>query len=147
MPESDYDFIIVDTPPLLMVSDPTIVTTYVDAAILVMRIRRRCKPNAKEAVAMLRWTGSRVMGVVINKFTAPHSTASYQSSASGSYQSIGYGYGDRYRRRYQREVNAQDTYVVTGTKNLERVDLVTPSEATRPGRPHLCQSDSTSQPL
>ncbi|MCS7470879.1 polysaccharide biosynthesis tyrosine autokinase [Stieleria sp. ICT_E10.1] len=146
---ANYDFIIVDTPPLLMVSDPTIVTTYVDAAILVMRIRRRCKPNAKEAVAMLRWTGSRVMGVVINKFTSPHSTASYQSSASGSYQSIGYGYGDRYRRRYQREVNAQDTYVVTGTKNLERVDRVVPSEANRTGRPHLHQvapQDSSPRP-
>ncbi|WP_182866902.1 polysaccharide biosynthesis tyrosine autokinase [Rhodopirellula sp. JC639] len=138
-----YDFIIVDTPPLLMVSDPAIVTTYVDAALLVIRIRRRCRPNAKEAAAMLRWSGSRVMGVVINKFTATHSTASYQSSASGSYQSIGYGYGDRYRRRYQREVNAQDTYVVTGTKHLGRVDKVDADAATTLGKPHLPTAQPT----
>lgn len=124
-----YDFIIVDTPPLLMVSDPAVVTTYVDAAMLVMRIRRRCKPNAKEAIAMLRSAGARVMGVVINKVDDISGGSSYKSSASGSYQSIGYGYGEKYRRRYQQEANAQDTYVVKGNyagdrDNSDRVNVV-----------------------
>ncbi|MCA9140595.1 MAG: CpsD/CapB family tyrosine-protein kinase, partial [Planctomycetales bacterium] len=116
----NYDFVIVDTPPLLMVSDPTVVTTYVDAAMLVMRIRRRCKPNAKEAIAMLRSAGARVMGVVVNEIDEVSGGASYKSSASGSYQSIGYGYGDKYRRRYQQEANAQDTYVVKGRQISDR---------------------------
>lgn len=111
---ANYDIVIVDTPPLLMVSDPVVVTTYIDAAMLVMRIRRRCKPNTKEAVSMLRSSGARVMGVVVNKVDEVSGGASYKTSASGSYQSIGYGYGDKYRRRYQQEANAQDTYVVKG---------------------------------
>ncbi|MEM6468555.1 MAG: polysaccharide biosynthesis tyrosine autokinase [Planctomycetota bacterium] len=108
-----YDFIIVDTPPLLMVSDPAVVTTYVDAAMLVMRIRRRSKPNAKEAMSMLRASGARVMGVVVNEIEEMGG-ASYRTSASGTYQSAGYGYGDKYRRRYQKEANVEDTYVVKG---------------------------------
>lgn len=119
-----YDFIIVDTSPLLMVSDPTIVTSYVDAALLVMRIRRRCKPNAKEAMGMLHWSGARVMGVVVNKLNTANGLANYRCSASGSYQSIGYGYGDKYRRRYQREVNAKDTYVVQVSGTQARVDTI-----------------------
>lgn len=134
---SKYDFVIVDTPPLLMVSDPAIVTTYVDTAILVMRIRRRCKPNAKEAVAMLRWSGSRVMGIVVNKLSASGRMAAYKSSASGSYQSIGYGYGDKYRRRYQREVNAHDTYVVTGSSATNRIDVVDDLSASQVKKPHV----------
>lgn len=144
---ANYDFIIVDTPPLLMVSDPAIVTTYVDAAILVMRIRRRCKPNAKEAVAMLRWSGTRVMGVVINKFSVSGGMATYQSSASGSYQSIGYGYGDKYRRRYQREVNAQDTYVVTGSSTKGRLDSSEPMTVPKPKTPHLQMLDPDELPF
>ncbi|KAA5543831.1 polysaccharide biosynthesis tyrosine autokinase [Roseiconus nitratireducens] len=123
-----YDFVIVDTPPLLMVSDPAVVTSYVDAAMLVLRIRRRCKPNAKEAVAMLRSAGARVMGVVVNKMDEISGGASYKSSASGSYQSIGYGYGDKYRRRYQQEAKVQDTYVVKGKVASE------PAEVRRPAR-------------
>ena len=132
-----YDFVIVDTPPLLMVSDPAIVTTHVDAAILVMRIRRRCRPNAKEAAAMLRWSGTRVMGIVINKFSFSGGIAAYKSTASGSYQSLGYGYGDKYRRRYQREVNARDTYVVTGATGKNRIDSGQEEHAVVPSRPHL----------
>ncbi|WP_158222765.1 polysaccharide biosynthesis tyrosine autokinase [Rhodopirellula sp. MGV] len=115
-----YDCIIVDTPPLLMVSDPSIVASYVDAAIMVMRIAHRCKPNAKEALSMLRWSGTRVIGVVINKLS-PRNQA-YKASASGGYQSIGYGYGDKYRRRYQREVNSKDTYMIKAKGSTHRVD-------------------------
>ncbi len=132
----NYDIVIVDTPPLLMGSDPSIVTTHVDAAIMVMRIRRNCRPNAKEAVAMLRWSGARVMGIVINQFR-PSSNLAYASGASGSYQSAGYGYGDKYRRRYQREVNAHDTYVVKGAGSNNRVARVLPGETARPKQPHL----------
>ncbi|MEO1524556.1 MAG: polysaccharide biosynthesis tyrosine autokinase [Planctomycetota bacterium] len=123
----NYDFVIVDTPPLLMVSDPAVVTTYADTAMLILRIRRRCKPNSKEAIAMLRAAGARVMGCVINKVDDISGGLSYKSSASGSYQSIGYGYGDRYRRRYQQEANAQDTYIVRGKSNAPAVERVEPA--------------------
>ena len=114
---ANYDFVIVDTPPLLMVTDPSIVTTYADAAILTMRVLRRCKPNAIEAVSLLRSAGARVIGVIVNK--VDEMSQAYRTSASGSYQAIGYGYGDKYRRRYQKEVNASDTYVVKGKSTDE----------------------------
>ncbi|MEO1618580.1 MAG: polysaccharide biosynthesis tyrosine autokinase [Planctomycetota bacterium] len=115
-----YDCVIVDTPPLLMVSDPAVVTTYVDAALMVIRIRRRSKPNAKEAMSMLRAAGARVMGVVVNEIDEIGGS-SYRTSASGTYQSAGYGYGDKYRRRYQKEANVADTYVVKGKQTVERL--------------------------
>jgi capsular exopolysaccharide synthesis family protein len=139
----NYEFVIIDTPPLLMVSDPTIVSTHVDAAVMVMRIGRRCKPNAKEAVAMVRWSGTRLMGVVVNKIQPNRSALSYQCSASGSYQSIGYGYGDRYRRRYQQEVNARDTYVIKGRETTGRVDAG--GQATAVAEPHVVRNAGDSR--
>lgn len=139
----NYDFVIVDTPPLLMVSDPAVVTTYVDAAMLVMRIRRRCKPNAKEAISMLRSAGARVMGVVVNEIDEVSGGASYKSSASGSYQSIGYGYGDKYRRRYQQEAGAQDTYVVKGRHASEPIAVSSSSiKDSDAGDPELVESQA-----
>ncbi|MEM0926234.1 MAG: polysaccharide biosynthesis tyrosine autokinase, partial [Planctomycetota bacterium] len=124
-----YDFILVDTPPLLMVSDPAVVTSYVDAAMLVIRIRRRSKPNAKEAMSILRGSGARVVGVVVNEIDEMGG-ATYRTSASGTYQSAGYGYGDKYRRRYQKEANVADTYVVKGRQTGQtRKSVRPPGEA------------------
>ncbi|MEM6473006.1 MAG: polysaccharide biosynthesis tyrosine autokinase [Planctomycetota bacterium] len=136
-----YDFVIVDTPPVLMVSDPTIVTPMVDAAILVLRIRRRSRPNAREAISLLQWTGTEVMGVVVNKLRRTRGFQNYETSAQGSYQTYGYGHGDRYRRRYQKEVESTDTYLVKGTGNARRIDR--PVSSRRPADPagHRAISD------
>lgn len=129
-----YDFVIIDSPPVLMVSDPTIVTPLVDAAILVVRIRRRSRPNAREAVSLLQWTGTEVMGVVVNKLRRTRGFQSYESSARGSYQSYGYGHGDRYRRRYQKEVESNATYLVTGNSTMSsRIDPPKEAEAVSVG--------------
>lgn len=87
-----YDYILIDTPPLLVVSDPSIVATMVDTVILTMRIRRKSRPNSKEALSILRSMGANVLGVVINN--------SDESTVSDGYQGYGsYKYG-RYTSRY-----------------------------------------------
>ncbi|MEM0926032.1 MAG: polysaccharide biosynthesis tyrosine autokinase [Planctomycetota bacterium] len=136
----NYDFVIIDSPPVLMVSDPTIVTPMVDAAILVMRIKRRSRPNAAEAVSLLQWTGTQVMGVVVNKLRRHRGFQNYECSARGTYQSYGYGHGDRYRRRYQKEVESKDTYLVTGADRSRRIDhpkAVDDSSGTRSAHPAM----------
>ncbi|MEL6105405.1 MAG: polysaccharide biosynthesis tyrosine autokinase [Planctomycetota bacterium] len=126
MARAKYDYVIVDTPPLLMVSDPTIVTSHVDAALLVMRICRYSKPNAKEAISILRWSGTRVAGVIVNKLKIGKGFAGYQCSASGVYQSYGYGYGDVYRQRYQSASDGRDAFVVRGASGaVRRIDVTT----------------------
>ena len=115
---TNYDYVIVDTPPVLMVSDPTIVASHVDAALLVMRIRKRCRPNAKETIELLRRSNTIVMGVVVNNVKFGNGFNAYQCRASGAYQYSGYGYGygdaERYRRQYQKQVDQNDAFVVKG---------------------------------
>ena len=87
-----YDYIIVDTPPLLVVTDPSITASMVDGVVLTLRIRRKSKPNAKEAINILGSIGARILGVVINN--------SDESTISDGYRGYGqYRYG-RYTNRY-----------------------------------------------
>jgi polysaccharide biosynthesis transport protein len=87
-----YDYIIVDTPPLLVVSDPSIVASMVDAVVMAIRIRRKSRPNSKESLSILRAAGARVIGVVINN--------SDESTISDGYQGYGYYKYGRYTSRY-----------------------------------------------
>jgi len=62
-----YDYVIVDTPPLMVVTDPAIVATNVDGIVLTFRVRRGCRPQAKESATILRSVGKPVFGCVVNR--------------------------------------------------------------------------------
>ena len=89
-----YDYVILDTPPLLVVTDPSITASMVDGVVLTVRVRRKSKPNAKESMNILRGVGARVLGVVINN--------SDETGASDGYQGYGYYRYGRYTSRYYR---------------------------------------------
>jgi capsular exopolysaccharide synthesis family protein len=122
-----YDFVIVDTPPLLLVTDPAIVTSYVDATLLVMRIVRSCKPNSKEAMSILRQAEANVMGVLVNKVDEVSVGSYYQVGGYGSYGSIGYGYGRKYREE-RKKSGSGNAYVVKGRVNRELVESAVSAE-------------------
>jgi len=80
-----FDFVVVDTPPLLVVSDPNVVAAYVDATVLTVRLKKNGRPGALRSAEMLHSIGANLLGVVVNGV-----------SESASY---GYGYnygGDQY---------------------------------------------------
>ena len=82
-----FDFVIVDTPPVLAVTDATAVAARVDGVLLTLRIRKDVKPNALRARDVLLDVGADVVGVVVN----------------GADQKKGYGYGygyGQYRDKY-----------------------------------------------
>jgi capsular exopolysaccharide synthesis family protein len=89
-----FDFIIIDTPPLLVVTDASITASLADAVIMAVRVRRKSKPNCREALSILRSVGSRVIGLVINN--------SDEASSSDGYRGYGYYRYGRYTYRYNR---------------------------------------------
>ncbi len=83
-----FDFVIVDTPPVLAVSDPCAVAARVDGVILTFRIHKRAKPLAVRARDALTSIGASVIGVVVN---------GVDQDAGGYYSQYHYGYaGYRY---------------------------------------------------
>lgn len=79
-----YDLVIVDTPPILAVSDPLNVATKVDGVVMVVPIRKNHAGAAGQAAEMLRGVRSNPVGVVVNDVTG---------RLSGG-RSANYGYGD-----------------------------------------------------
>lgn len=92
-----FDVIIIDTPPLLAVSDPGAVAGIVDGVVLTMRLRRNVKPLAARAKSILESVGANLLGVVINGVS---SEAGYGYNYDYNDYRYAYKYGSNYRSGY-----------------------------------------------
>jgi succinoglycan biosynthesis transport protein ExoP len=61
-----FDRIIIDSPPIVPVTDATVLSTLVDGVILVVRSAKTTKDLVRRACRSLRDVGGRVVGVVLN---------------------------------------------------------------------------------
>lgn len=62
---SKYDYILIDTPPVNVVSDASIVAGYLDGVLLLARQGHARKDTVKRAIANLQLTGAKVLGLVL----------------------------------------------------------------------------------
>jgi capsular exopolysaccharide synthesis family protein len=61
-----YDFVLVDTPPLLTCTDPCAVVPRVHGVLLTVRNSKSCRPRVEQALEVLGSVGAKVLGVVLN---------------------------------------------------------------------------------
>ena len=61
-----YDFVLLDSPPVIAVTDAAILTTRVDATILVVSSGLTGKSEIKRAINLIKNVQSNVLGVVLN---------------------------------------------------------------------------------
>ncbi|HEY1375303.1 MAG TPA: polysaccharide biosynthesis tyrosine autokinase [Gemmataceae bacterium] len=92
---SQYDFVILDTPPLLVVTDPCVVAPRVDGVILAIRVVKNGRPFAERAKEILTSLGANVLGVVVNGLGSPAG-----GKYGYGYDQYQYGYGYTYRYSY-----------------------------------------------
>ncbi len=104
---AEYDFVVIDTPPILAVTDPCPVAARVDGVILAIRIKKNVRTSAERSVEILRNLGANIVGVVVNGVGAQSGYGSqytYSAYRSGyAYNEYGYGYGYGYGNYYQEE--------------------------------------------
>jgi polysaccharide biosynthesis transport protein len=87
-----YDLIVLDAPPVLAVSDPIILSHFVDTTIYLVRWETTPRPIVTGAVRMLRSNGGDIAGVVLSRVNA-------RKHATYGYGDNGYYYG-RYSNYY-----------------------------------------------
>ena len=63
---SQYDYIIVDSPPVLTVTDALIISHLVDAVIYVVAYKQTKKDKAKQALNQLKENNANVIGTVLS---------------------------------------------------------------------------------
>jgi len=81
-----YDYIIVDTPPIGMVVDATLITKVCDASLLVVSTNEVKRKMVQKSKTQLEQSSTPFLGVVLNKYNV-------QADKYGFYGSYGH-YGD-----------------------------------------------------
>lgn len=67
-----YDYVLVDTPPVGVVSDASLVASLVDGVLLLVRQNRTKKDEVRRAVNNLQLTGARILGYILNGVVPEH---------------------------------------------------------------------------
>jgi len=63
---SRFDRVIIDSPPVIAVTDPTILSTLVDGAVIVLRAFKTRKELARHAIRSMQDVGGKLIGGVLN---------------------------------------------------------------------------------
>lgn len=127
---AEYDFVLVDTPPLLAVTDPCVVAPRVDGVILTLRLSKKSGPQAERAREILSSLGVKVIGVVVNGVT----TRSGASRLGGGQYEYTYGSNE-----YTSDADeTSDGYYEADANEATpppAADSAAPPLAARPGKP------------
>ena len=83
----EYDYIIIDTPPVLLLSDALALAPITDGTALVCRHQVSYISDISRALNTLKFAKANILGVIVNDYKAPK---------TGKY---GYGYGS-YKKYY-----------------------------------------------
>ncbi|MBT7125298.1 MAG: polysaccharide biosynthesis tyrosine autokinase [Gemmatimonadales bacterium] len=75
--EGRYDFVVIDSPPLLAVTDAAILSVHTDGAVIVLRSGETEQRAAQRSIDQLRRLGVRIFGAVLNEVTAANPDESY----------------------------------------------------------------------
>ena len=107
--KAKYDFVLFDVPPVLAVTDATVLATETDAVIIVLSAGAT-RANALRSVAeFLEQIGAKTLGVVLNNFDVRDAYSRYSASYPYGYYGYEAGYygldGKKRKRRLSRVRN------------------------------------------
>ncbi len=93
----EYDYVFIDTPPVLVVTDTSIMTKFCSGVLIVAHYNRTDRNAVSEAVEQLRLTNAKILGGIFNgtENEADSYKYSYKKHRYG-YSRYGYGYGYGY---------------------------------------------------
>ena len=110
---ADYDHILIDSPPVIAVSDAAVLSSVADGVLLVIDGQKTTTPLARDAVHRLDAVGARMLGVILNGVDLRH--PEYQD-----YQTYYSAYAGPGEEEEQQEA-ASDNFVIASPEDLERV--------------------------
>ena len=109
---TSYDYILLDTAPVALVSDTTALARHADAMIYIIRQDYVFTQHIYDAVRQLSSTGIELLGFVLNITSATYSSARYGYGysvygKSGRYGKYGYRYGyGRHKSSHSTDIEA-----------------------------------------
>ena len=90
-----YDWVVLDTAPILAMADTPVVCPYTDGLVLVCAAEQTPRPAIQRAVDQVHSVGGKLLGVVLNKVNLERNSYYYSQYYGGYYRSY---YSDTPRR-------------------------------------------------
>jgi len=87
-----FDYVILDTPPIMAVTDAVILSTIVDGALIVARTGETSQAALQQSVRQLRDVGAHLLGCVLNDMDLERRGYGYARYRKSGYYRYGYGY-------------------------------------------------------
>jgi non-specific protein-tyrosine kinase len=109
--ESSYDIVIIDTPPVMAVTDPVVLSTRIDGVIIILRPGITKLAAAIQTVDQMRQVGANILGVVLND--VENKGARYSQYYKGYY----YQYGKYYDYSAEGKKKKKRKPLIKGTSN------------------------------
>jgi capsular exopolysaccharide synthesis family protein len=89
---SEFDYVLIDTPPMLQLADARIMSQHCDTVILVVRAGKTTRDAARAARQKFQQDGTPILGIVLNDWIPGLN---------------GYGYDSKYYDRYAKYYNVK----------------------------------------
>jgi capsular exopolysaccharide synthesis family protein len=80
----EYDYVVLDAPPLLPVADAAILSHVVDGTMVVANVRRARRRELRESLQNLEAVHARTLGLVLNQVRQDESVYAYEGSGEPS---------------------------------------------------------------
>jgi Mrp family chromosome partitioning ATPase len=81
---NDFDLVVLDSPPILAVSDSVLIANVADATLFIIQWRTTPKDIVRQGIKVLRSNGATLAGVVFNKMDLSKAPQ-YEGSGYGAY--------------------------------------------------------------
>lgn len=122
----DFDYIIIDTPPINVVSDALPIIRESNGVVLVVRSNQTTHPDIQRTISSLEFIDAKILGFIVNfvgdgqegkygykyggyRYGGRYSYSRY-SYGGGSYGGYGYGYGYGYGGVSSQQPQRMDPY-------------------------------------
>ena len=105
---SQYDYVIIDSPPVLILSDALAVAPETDGVVLVCRHQVSYISDIERALGTLQFAKANVLGVVVNDYKQPKVGKFYGSYKKYYYYNYNYSYGSTNPADTDRETEASE---------------------------------------
>jgi polysaccharide biosynthesis transport protein len=127
--ESDHDMVILDTPPVLSVTDSSVMIPYIDGIIIVVKAGKTQISATLHAVTTLRRLGANILGLVINgvRFNDNRFSYYYRSHYYSSYYDYAQIHGNNGKSNKGKK-NKKSHSFVNGSDTSDRISVPTPTE-------------------
>ena len=90
-----YDYVIIDTPPVNVVSDAVVISGLVGGAVMLLKYGATTYDDVAEAMRQLNLADVNVLGFMLNEVSRHHTGSYYSYKYKYKYSDYGYSYGGK----------------------------------------------------